>query len=248
MRCKNLHTAKTKKDDEFYTRMCDIETELHHYESILRGKVILCNCDTPESNFSKYFDVNFDRLGLKDLVTTDEDFRSDASVALLKRSDIVITNPPFSLWREYLGQLHNFNKKFLIVGSLIAVHYSEAFKLLKTGQIHLGNTHIHTFERPGGGIKPQVARWYTNLTPCIRPELKLTKMYCESEYPTYDEFPAINVNKVKEIPSDYFGEMGVPISFIDSYCPTQFELLRVTGPHIRGKKLFIRIIIKRRMP
>ncbi len=171
---KNLHKASQAKKDEFYTQLADIEKEVSHYKHHLKGKVIFCNCDDPlESNFWRYFALNFSYLGIKKLVTThfdyekptykleltgdmDEngkindddviktplkqngDFRSDECVAILKEADIVVTNPPFSLFREYLAQLFEHKKKFLIIGTNNAIHYKEIFPLIQDNKLWLG--------------------------------------------------------------------------------------------------------------
>ena len=126
---KNLHKAKRNKNDEFYTQLPDIEKELGHYKKHFKNKIIYCNCDTKDSNFVKYFQDNFEALELKELLYTHNDFRDN--IALLKKADIVVTNPPFSLFRQYLAQLIEYKKKFLIIGSLNAVTYKEVFPLIK---------------------------------------------------------------------------------------------------------------------
>ena len=156
MKNKNLHAARRAKSNEFYTQMVDIENELQHYTEHFRGKTVFCNCDGPESNFVKYFVDNFDRLGLKKLIAVgfvaegrgtlitrvgtvlevgelegDGDFRSPESIALLQEADIVCTNPPFSLFREYVAQLVEYGKKYLIIGNQNAVTYKEIFPLIK---------------------------------------------------------------------------------------------------------------------
>ena len=142
----NLHRAKKAKNDEFYTQLSDIETELAHYKDQFKDKIIYCNCDNPTmSNFIKYFNDNNDKLGFTQLLTSHYDpitktgdFRSAESIALLKQADIVITNPPFSLFREYVAQLVEYKKQFLIVGSLNAVTYKEIFPLIKDDKVWLG--------------------------------------------------------------------------------------------------------------
>ena len=169
------------------------------------------------------------------------DFRSEESIELLKQADIVVTNPPFSLFREYVAQLVEYDKKFLIIGNINAITYKEIFKLIKEEKIwggHIFNKTVE-FEVPAnykGFIKngkkygkvPSIT-WFTNLDITKRYEkLTLYKSYNQEEYPKYDNYDAIEVGKVTDIPYDYYGVMGVPITFLDKYNPEQFELLGIT--------------------
>ena len=287
----NLKQAKRNKKDEFYTQLCDIENELKHYKSFLKGKTVLCNCDDPRvSNFFHYFSYSFEHLGLKKLITTcyknknmdlfsqndseqavyleyhgdknsnrvpdieeigvkplngDGDFRSDECIELLKEADVVITNPPFSLFREYVEQLIKYNKSFLIIGNINAITYKEIFSLIKQNRIWLGKS-IHSGDREfqvpkdyslsAAGyrvddkgnkfIRVKGVRWFTNIEYSSRHEdLDLYKKYTPEEYPHYENYNAINVDKTSDIPMDYDGVMGVPITFLDKYSPDQFEIV-----------------------
>ncbi len=287
---KNLHKAGRAKKDEFYTQLADIEKELKHYKGQFRGKVVFCNCDDPkESNFVKYFSMNFEHLGLKKLIATHYkdanlftqeppykleysgdkngnrmpdpnefmtkmigtgDFRSKECIELLREADIVVTNPPFSLFREYLTQLVEYNKKFLIIGNVNAITYKECFKLIKDNKMWLGAS-IHSGDREfrvpndyplnavgcrvdtGGNkyIRVKGIRWFTNMDYEERHEkLVLYKKYTPKEYPIYDNYDAINIDKTADIPMDYSGIMGVPITFLDKYTPEQFEVIDI-NPH-----------------
>ena len=347
---KNLRNASKAKKDEFYTQLVDIELELKHYKDKLRDKVILCNCDDPyESNFFKYFAMNFNYLGLKKLIATcydsspiaytqlnlfgenksvsnnnrhpykieinevqdynhdgatdlsdveyllknkknsltilkgDGDFRSKECIELLKQSDIVVTNPPFSLFREFVAQLEQYQKDYLIIGNVNAITYKEIFKLIKENKLWLGQS-IHSGDREfrvpdsyplqSAGfridekgfkyIRVKGVRWFTNMDYKERHEdLILYKNYNSNEFPNYDNYNAINIDKTSDIPYDYDGYMGVPITFLDKFNPEQFELLGImnTGeqnegirykntPHgrplVNGVEKYLRIIIKRR--
>ena len=171
------------------------------------------------------------------------DFRSKDCIELLKEADIVVTNPPFSLFREYIGQLMEFQKKFVIVGHQNAITYKEVFPLLMKNEVWLGYgfkgaaTHFYSpydDVATSGDHKEHMIRvsgvnWFTNLEiPKRNEELDLICRYSEEEYPSYDNYDAIEVSKTADIPSDYSGVMGVPITFLDKYCPTQFELLGIT--------------------
>lgn len=256
----SLGAARRAKNDEFYTQLTDIEKELRHYKHHFHGKVVLCNCDDPEwSNFWKYFTLNFEHLGLAKVVAThyaqgepsykleylgseqpavktpltgDGDFRSDECVALLKDADIVVTNPPFSLFREYVAQLLAHNKKFLAIGSKNALTYREIFRPLMANQVWLGVTSPKQFLQPDGSFKVfGNIGWFTNLEHNKRnEEIVLFKKYKgnERQYPNYDNFDAIAIARVSEIPADYDGPMGVPITFLDKYNPEQFAILGLT--------------------
>lgn len=278
---KNLHNAKKQKKDEFYTLYEDIEKELQHYPEQLKDKIIYCNCDDYEnSNFYKYFKDNFNKLQLKELIATGYDintkqgkyakyngsveytnnnFNGDfkANTDLLKYADIIITNPPFSLFREYFKLLVEYNKKFLIIGNMNAITFKEIFPLIKDNKlwwgysIHSGDREFrvpdnYTLEAAGcrvddGGnkfIRVKGVRWFTNIEHKKRnDELILYKQYSEDYYPKYENYDAIEVSKTCEIPMDYDGVMGVPITFFDKYNPKQFEILGYCAPAISLKKL-----------
>ena len=324
---KSLSSAKTNKEDEFYTQLSDIEKELKHYKNHFKDKVVYCNCDDPRvSNFFVYFSLNFERLGLKKLITTcyknqerdlfstnnsesaifleyngdkngnnlpdpeeigikplkgDGDFRSKESIDLLTQADIVVTNPPFSLFREYVAQLIEHDKKFIIIGSQNAVTYKEIFSLIRENKIWLGNNSgdmefkvpDYYEERATRYRKDETGKkwrsmgnicWFTNLDISKRhQDLILYKTYNTDDYPTFDNYDAINVNKVAEIPMDYKQAMAVPITFLDKYNPKQFEiissndirknekipfkehgLIKDKDGTINGKPTYVRIVIK----
>ena len=228
MKNRNLNKAKQQKNDEFYTQYKDVKEEVERYADQLKGKIIFCNCDNPEqSNFYKYFYDNFDILGLKELISSNADFRSEESIKMLKDCDIVITNPPFSLFREYIAQLMEYDKKFLVIGSYNAITYKEVFGFIKENKIWLGvSPRSMNFKKSDGSIDVVNASWFTNLDNRKRHEdLILYKKYTPEEYPTYENYNAINVNVTKDIPCDYNGNMGVPITFMDKYNPEQFEII-----------------------
>ncbi|MCB0512496.1 MAG: adenine-specific methyltransferase EcoRI family protein [Bacteroidetes bacterium] len=315
----DLHNAKKRKKDEFYTQLSDIERELRHYKSHFKDKIVYCNCDDPRiSNFFHYFSYNFEKLGLKKLITTcyksqdldlfsqnnseqaiyleyegdkngnnipdaeeigivplksDGDFRSKESIELLKQADIVVTNPPFSLFREYVSQLLDYEKQFLIIGHQNAITYKEIFKYIKEDKMWLGygfnrnmahfiNPHYEDYasdnDHKEGMIRVSGVVWYTTMEIKKRHEdVILFKRYKgnESYYPKYDNYDAINVDKAKEIPMDYEGTIGVPITFLSKYNPDQFELigqmvttkideLNYGYPYLNGKKIYARILIR----
>lgn len=195
------------------------------------------------------------------------DFRSPESIELLKQADIVVTNPPFSLFREYVAQLMEYEKKFLIIGNDNAIKYKGIFEFIKENKIWLGYGKVKEFRKPDGSIqKFGNIGWYTNLDVEKRHQkLTLYKTYNPKEYPKYDNFEAINVSKVAEIPKDYAGYMGVPITFLDKHDPEQFDVIdmlnrytlldtqgtnedvRARHSHtcnVNGKAVFSRIVIK----
>ena len=181
-----------------------------------------------------------EEIGIKHL-QGDGDFRSKECIELLKQADIVVTNPPFSLFREYVSQLVEYDKKFVIIGHQNAITYKEIFKLIKENKIWLGfgftggaghfiNTQYENYatatDKKEGMIRVSGVHWFTNLDINKRHEdLILYKKYNEEEYPKYENFDAINVDVTKDIPVDYTGAMGVPITFIDKYNPDQFEII-----------------------
>ncbi len=328
---KNLTNAKRVKNDEFYTQYSDIQKEIEAYleynPDAFRGKVLYCNCDDPfESNFFRYFVLNFNKLGLKQLITTsykpspvantqlglfgddktltkskgrskitankfiinevrdidgdgefnlkdvakqlkankhnewtplegDGDFCSDECINLLKQSDIVVTNPPFSLYRKYVEQLFKYKKKFVIIGSKNTITYKEIFPHIKENKMWVGTTSFNKdmlFIAPSNvdlGKKPSTAIrkvngitylrspsvWFTNLDHgrrhqplplmTIKENLKYSKHGEIKGKKAYDNYDAIEVPFTDAIPGDYKGVMGVPISFLDKYNPDQFEIL-----------------------
>ena len=312
----DLAAANKAKKDEFYTQLTDIEKEMRYYRKHFKGKTVLCNCDDPfESNFFKFFVLNFNRLGLNKLIATcytgspianqqlsifdvlgdtganqnkpykavvttvydktgdggvdmldvaelfksgenelseldgDGDFRSDECLALLDEADIVVTNPPFSLFREYVAVLMEHNKKFIIIGNVNAITYKEVFPLLMNNEMWIGAS-IHSGDRAfyvpddypldaaGCGIDEDTGRkfirvkgvrWFTNLDIKQRhEEMILVSRYSEELYPRFDNYDAIEVGKTSDIPCDYADIMGVPITFLDRYSPDQFEIIGLT--------------------
>ncbi len=335
---KNLTNAKRAKNDEFYTQYGDIQKEIEAYveynPNVFKGKVVYCNCDDPyESNFFRYFVLNFKKLKLKQLITTsykpspiastelilqpslfsgyedkvvskksvtlkgrpkttankfiinevfdidndgefnlkdvaqqlkankhnewaplegDGDFRSNECINLLKQSDIVVTNPPFSLFREYIKQLIDYDKKFVIIGNINAITYKDIFSLIKNNRLWIGismDGRNKWFQVPDDyPINENVANsriedgktflfvkgclWFTNLDHGRRHQLlplmtkaEVIKFVTKKPFERYENYNAIEVSLVKNIPSDYDGIMGVPISFLNKYDPDQFEVV-----------------------
>lgn len=347
MATKDLSHARAAKKDEFYTQLEDIANELRHYRDYFSGKTVLCNCDDPyESNFFKFFALNFNAWGLHKLIATcydgspvagtqlpfldddgeaspivsedgaprerkaykivitevpdlngdgatdladvellirndrnvltelqgNGDFRSPECIAMLEEADVVVTNPPFSLFREYMAQLMQYQKKFLIIGNQNAMTLKEIFALIKSNRLWLGYTSGDMSFRVPSDYEARETRywvdengqkwrshgnicWYTNIDHHKRHEpMILYKHYTAAEYPTYDNYPAINVDRTADIPMDYDGVMGVPITFLDKYCPEQFEIVgneydlnipKGRG-YVHGKRKYGRIFIRKR--
>lgn len=248
----HFHTAKANKNDEFYTKLEDIENELAHYTDFFKDKVVYCNCDSPDhSNFWKYFYDNFHVLELKGLVSTyldseqsykttydgkavkqeklvgNGDFRSEECIEILKECDIVITNPPFSLIRPFFDLLIEYNKQFLFIGTIGSVGYLNVFKEFKENRCWTGKTHPTNYvKQDGSTCKMGNTIWITNIGGNVK-GLVLTKKYEDGSYIKYCNFDAINVEKVADIPYDYFGIMGVPITFIEKYNPNQFKIIGI---------------------
>ena len=373
----NLHDSSRNKQDEFYTNLQLIEDELDWYRPHFKGKRVLCNCDDPyESNFFKYFAMNFNALGLKSLTATcyatspvvytqldlfgdekqtdlltpngvrgsekvsgvrreqirllknkrrgkppykivitevgdengdgridladvewliknkknvltklkgDGDFRSAECVALLDEADVVVTNPPFSLFREYMALLIEHKKQFLIVGNMNAVTYREIFPLIRDNKVWLGNKAGHFWFKVPSHYEQKATDfridetgqkwrrmgnicWFTNLDfPKRHEKMLLWKKYTPEAYPKYDNYDAIEVSKTDDIPCDWNGAIGVPITFIYKYNPDQFEIIgatesegvgfsaglwnassEVAQPLIGGTRKYKRIFIRRK--
>lgn len=347
-----LNRAFTVKKDEFYTQYDDVAREMVKHREKLKGKAILCNCDDPfESAFFRYFAINFDKLGLKSLISTcygessiagreyplegvtgaykavvtevpdeplvrpdgsmdleplfsmpgnslahlvgDGDFRSDECKALLEEADIVATNPPFSLFREYISQLELHEKDFVILGNMNATTTKEVFPLFRDNKVWYGESirsgdrkfHVPDSyplnaancgvdEKGRRFIRVTGVRWFTNLDPNMQNEpITLTCHYTPEEYPSYENYDVINVGRTQNIPVDYDGIMGVPITFLDKYDPDQFEIVMLANgnartnvppktlkevnyrPHsedrggvgiINGRRVYARILIRRK--
>ena len=290
----NLNKAKKAKNDEFYTRYEDIEAEVMEYKEQFQDKIVYLPCDSLKSEFWSFFINNFQSFGLKKLIAThyqkdgqsykvwtndgdniiqedlagNGDFRSPECIEILKECDIVCTNPPFSLFREFVDAIITHNKQFLIIGNQNAFTCKEIFKLIKENKIQTGYNMVKQFNQPDGSIKKfNNICWFTNLTVNKNnEELVLTKTYNVINYPKYDNYDAIEVDRLANIPKDYYDVMGVPITFINKYNPNQFEILGHTtssdkspeveklrtnpkyrnGARINGKEKYHRIFIRRK--
>lgn len=284
MNKKSLQKAKEAKNDEFYTLYETIEKEMIYYVKYFEDKVIYCNTDNTDSNFWKYFDDNFEKFKLKKLITTkynkdgngeknelfmengmkkhiksdlkeNGSFDSDECIKILKESDIVITNPPFSLFRKFVDMIIAYEKKFIILGNKNSITYKNIYMLYTDKKIWLGvNGKSEEFRTDDNTENKKILiSWFTNLNHNVKPPfLNLTKKYNEKDYPKYDNKDAINVNKIKDIPCDYDGLMGVPITFLDKHNSEQFEIIGFRKGNdgkdlnIKGKQYYFRILIKKR--
>ncbi len=204
-------------------------------------------------------DDNDIEVGVKTQLEGNGDFRNQECLDLLDKADIIVTNPPFSLFREYVAVLMEHEKKFLIIGSLNAVKYSEIFPYIMNNRMWFGNNNVHDFIQPDGSIRKfGNINWYTNLDfPKRHEKISLYKTYNTKDYPKYETYNAIEVSKVTKIPIDCNGIMGVPISFMSKYNPEQFEIVGefnhgsdndfdLAKPVINGKQLFPRIAIRKK--
>ena len=319
---KELIGARKAPKDEWYTQIKDIENELRHYKHFFKGKTVFCNCDDPyESNFFRYFAMNFNHLGLKKLITTcyvsskvmytqlslfddmeysypdpktankkpykveitdvsdengdgafdiediklllknrknvctvlkgDGDFRSDECKALLKEADIVVTNPPFSLFRDYIDLLMEYDKKFILLGRQTSISLNDFFRYIMENRVWIGygfnlsmiyktpyenkeeanRKYVASkgFNPDEGYVKVPGICWYTNLDIDKRHEpLILYRKYNAAEYQKYDNYDAIHIGKIADIPCDYYDVMAVPITFLDKFNPEEFEILGIT--------------------
>ena len=309
----NLRAAQRLARDEFYTQRTDIERELWHYGPQFRGKTVLCNCDDPRtSQFFAYFRDHFHELGLKWLLAScvsrpelgqkavyarfdgeklsirplqeTGDFRSAECLKILRQADVVVTNPPFSLFREFVPLLENHGKKFLVVGSQNAITYQEIFPLIQKNRLWLGfgfpsaaahfvnrcyTDYAASTDHREGMIRVSGVQWFTNLEVEKRREfLPLVCRYSPRKFPRYENYDAIEVAHTAEIPRDWPGVMGVPITFLTKYNPKQFTILGLaasakyrpelvgipckgTGnakPILNGKITYARIFIQQKIP
>ena len=323
----NLHSAKKAKNDEFYTRITDVEKELKYYKDFFKGKKILCNCNDGKidgvwSAFAQYFSMNFEHLGLKKLtcVSYNEDghgmkyvyegdkngnriaddfewevtelkghgdFSDEEGCKMMQECDVVVTNPPFSLFRDFVAQLVKYSKKFLIIGNNNAIGWNDIFPYIKNEKIWLGVNNNKTIEfaipnhykkwnRIENDIKiakvPAIS-WFTNIPYSkYNQPLDLYKKYNPKDYPHYDNFDAIEVKKVSEIPYDWDGLMGLPITMMNNFDHNQFEIVGLLCDNkadnintfngtptftdekhkkskcavLNGKRLFARILIRKK--
>ena len=288
---KSLDNAKIKKNDEFYTQYEDIETEVAYFKDQLQNKIIFLPCDTQESNFYKYFKMNFSSLGISLLRAThleresehsfmmefdgekeaiipllgNGDFLSEEIQNIISFSDVIITNPPFSLWKEFIDVIINSGKEFLLIASENAIAYKKTFKYVKEGLLwpSYNSPRPKVFYSPEdeGLVHFGNTLWLTNLEvdkSKLTPALTATYSGNETSYPPYDNYPAININRVASIPVDYYGPMGVPITFFNKFFPSStFELLGCSSSSdqscygvgdlwCQGRKVYTRLIIRRK--
>ena len=280
MQNKKTLCAKAVKNDEFYTRYEDVKTECDNYRSHFFNKIIYCNFEKVKSSFVR----NFSLLKYKGLISDiwfsgglgGADFRSPESIERLKQADLIITNPPFSLFRDFMDLLIRYDKKFLVIGNFNAVKYKNIFPLIKENKLWIGTRPFGgaismIFNVPdekqliesgkhyimlGGKAMAQIpATWFTNLYHAKQKPLILSKRYHgnESMYPKYDNADVINVDRKTNIPIDYYGVMGIPITFIDRYNKNHFEILGLdkdftndgNGAILKGRHLYGRIFIRR---
>lgn len=294
----SLRLAAKNKKDEWYTQFKDIEAEVYLYKEQLRDKVIYCPCDWDESlerivcyengatneevvskikstkcNFIKFLTSQARDFGIKKIIASGYNPATGQGIRFQDADysdvDVVITNPPFSQFREFIPIMFKHNLKFLVIGPLNAITYKECFTHIKNNEMWLGYAKsIGDFKRPDGSLQPSAALWYTNLDVSYRHDwMILTEEYSPEKYPKYDNFNAIEVGMQKLIPEDYDGLMGVPIRFLQKYNPKQFEIVdglnryavldtqktnekvkkeRSHTCNINGKAKFFRIVIKRR--
>ena len=260
----NMHAAKKAKDDEFYTQLSDIENELKHYKAQFRDKVVYLNCDDAEwSNFWLYFKLNFNHLGLKKLISTHYCDNSPSYKLVIDR-DLDLNGDGV------------VNEKDL--QKIVLITYKETFPLIKDNKMWAGTGFnlSMVYKSPYGNnlegnrkyvtnkgydpdthIKVPAIAWFTNMEHNKRNQpIILYKNYTAEEYPKYDNYDVINIDKVKEIPVDYDGVMGVPITFLGSYNPNQFDILGIANSArwigykcitiIDGRKVYNRILIKKK--
>ena len=289
-----LSTARALKRDEFYTLYKDVKFELDHYLDQFRDKVIYCPCDNSNSAFVKYF-LELESKGLiKELLYTSlpTDCLSAGAIDGYRHSDIIVTNPPFSLFRQFLSLLDSLNKKFIIWGNNNGVTYKVTTSMLVNNKIRLGYIANKTceFEVPDdyadvpnskvykrdnrNYVKVASITVFTNLDVYRDLKLDLCSTYNSNTYPKYDNFDAINCNKTSDIPIDYYGYIGVPVTYLAKHDPSMFKIIGVfnnfkecdfssgqlcgelvhfdkppystKGPTINGNPIYARLVIQRK--
>ena len=307
----HLGTSRRRKCDEYYTLYSDVERELRYYSPLLRGRSIYCNCDGKDSAFLKYFLSNFEGLGLKRLVVTGYNpsgcgfyceydafnklvmkplsgsgsFDSDECRAILGEIDIVVTNPPFSLFRSFFNMLVESGKDFLLVAPTTCYTYADVFPLLMEGRVRAGVNELKNFLSPrditsgsvigisGSELVKTIGTtcWVTTLSFDMRYRRRInwSRRYSPERYPRFDNFDAIDVKHIKNLPIDYTGLIGISLRYILFHNPNDYELLgvnineesmeglrafyddasvRYENFKLNGKDLFNRLIIRRKSP
>ena len=277
----HLSNAKRAKNDEFYTRRVDVDAELAHYTSTFGGKVVYCNCDDDGSAFKDYFIENFNAIGLQGLYCSgiagecyeydgssatisriDGDFRSSDSKAIMKKADIIVTNMPFSLSRMFFAQMLEHGKDFIVIANKNAISYKEVFPAIKDGMVRLGYTAPNYFQTPSGELVnlSGLCKWFTTLATPNKTYPTFTFSVSDRPYRFFDRYPALNVDRTGEIPTDHHGLMGIPISALDKLDLEKFELVDLIARYavidhtydapghqlteINGQPRYSRIIIK----
>ena len=296
----NLSKAKSEKNDEYFTRIEDIEAELSHYTEFIHGKRILCNCnDIPGTSFFDYFVSKFNETGIQSVtgvgysehgngmkyvfdgnsiisstLSGSGGFETNEGIGLIHDCDLVITNPPFSRLTEYIDTLVTEGARFIIVGNINAATNKIILDYIKDGKIWLGSGYNHlsmwfgipeNYQKCGKSLyvdesgkrfwKVCGTVWYTNINSDFRHrEIDLRCSVNNTKYEKFDNIDAINVTRYDKIPYDYDGLIGVPISFLDKYCPEQFEIVGNEDTfglykgrcYLNGKRMYSRIFIRRK--
>lgn len=242
MSSEKLRKAKIEKNDEFYTRLETVVEELQYYEKELKDKVVLCNCNDKGKAFEEYFknDEN-----IKELIVTEGRFQDN--IEALKRADIVVTNPPFSILNEFINLLIKYKKDFIIIIPLTALGNNNIFKLIKEGKVETGYTNTSSFFSKDRKIISSPCCWLQNVK---FGEKKKNERKKEIEYKNIDGANILNIDKIEDIPENYTGKMAVPITFLKSYngdTKKEFEILEINKKvFVDKKRLFSRVIIKRK--
>ena len=252
-----LTRAKKEKNDEFFTQKKDIENELIHYHKHLKDKIVYCNCDDyRKSKFVEYFMENFEKIGLKKLISTgfskdgqgtyseydgtvfktgflkgNGDALGEECTEILKQADVVVTNCPFSIFRKYVSHLMKYGKKFLIIGNMNAITYKEIFPYIKNNELWLGMNWVKDFVQPNGEVKKfGNICWYTNISHSHRnTELDLYKKYNETDYPKYENYLGFEVSKVADIPVDEYIEIEITDTEYEQWKSIYGEDIEIIG-------------------
>ncbi len=278
----HLSNAKKAKQDNYFTLPADVVAELAYYTSSFGGKVVYCNCDDDGSAFKDYFVENFHTLKLQGLYCSgiagelfeydgnsatvsriNGDFRSSDSTAIMQQSDLIVSNPPYSLFRQFFSHLLENEKDFLVIGNKNAISYKDVFSALRESVVRLGYTTPDFFQTPTGTLAnlSGLSRWFTTLPTPNKTYPTFTASVNDFEHQRFDLYPALNIDKTSEITTDYHGLIGVPITALDKLDPEKFEIVDLIARYaiidhsydtpghqlteINGRPKYTRLIIRK---
>lgn len=269
----SLLKAQANKDDEFYTLYEDIDKELINYKNQFKDKVVCLPCNDADKNFHQWFKDHKTELGIKRIIAIhyspdrftswyydDEvkvplkrngDVLSTEVITLMKQADIVVTNPPFSIFLDIVKTLERHNLKYILLGTCLKFISRSIYNLFLSHKLYYGFTfgeggHMKFMSPEGKTREINNIAWFQNVIDKEVPFLELTHTYDPSVYVRYDNYDAIEIKNYKTIPKDYTGLMGVSLAFMSTWNPDQFEIVEMLAPNLKGKHMFKRLIIRQK--